>query len=139
MPLLIPRVRYGNPEVRGERGQAVCRGPSAHRLVHPNRQTEMRCCIAIYCEYCCCIAIYREYCCCIAIFCVYSCSRRAGPTRMSRASPPLAGMPSTRTPPFIGDNPGENLKSISHRCYLRQVAFEWELTRKTIYLPLNCL
>ena len=38
-----------------------------------------------------------------------------------------------------GGNPGANLKSISHRCYLREVAFEWELTRETIYLPLGCL
>ena len=38
-----------------------------------------------------------------------------------------------------GDNPGANLRSISHRCYLREVAFEWELTRKNIYLPLGCL
>ena len=27
-----------------------------------------------------------------------------------------------------GGNPGAILKSISHRCYLRQVAFEWGLT-----------
>ena len=27
-------------------------------------------------------------------------------------------------------------KSISHRCYLREVAFDWELTNETIYLPL---
>ena len=26
-----------------------------------------------------------------------------------------------------------------HRCYLREVAFEWELTKETIYLPLGCL
>ena len=36
-------------------------------------------------------------------------------------------------------NPGANLKSISHRCYIREVAFEWELTKETIYLPLDCL
>jgi len=34
-----------------------------------------------------------------------------------------------------GGNPGENLKSISHRCYL-EVAFVWELTKETIVLPL---
>ena len=28
-------------------------------------------------------------------------------------------------------NPGANLNSISHRCYLREVACEWELTEKT--------
>ena len=38
-----------------------------------------------------------------------------------------------------GDNPGANLKSISHRCYLREVAFAWELTKDTIYSPLGCL
>jgi hypothetical protein len=38
-----------------------------------------------------------------------------------------------------GDNPGANLKSISHRCYLRKVAFEWKLTKETIYLPLGHL
>ena len=36
-------------------------------------------------------------------------------------------------------NPGANLKSISYRCYLREVAFEWELTKEIIYLPLGCL
>ena len=36
-------------------------------------------------------------------------------------------------------NPGANLKSISHRCYLREVAFEWKLAEETIYLPLGCL
>ena len=38
-----------------------------------------------------------------------------------------------------GGNPGANLKSISHRCYLREVAFEWKLTKETTYLPLGCL
>ena len=36
-------------------------------------------------------------------------------------------------------NPGANLESIFHRCYLREVAFECELTKETIYLPLGCL
>jgi len=36
-------------------------------------------------------------------------------------------------------NPWANLKSISHRCYLFEVAFEWELTKETIVLPLGCL
>jgi len=47
-------------------------------------------------------------------------------------------LPSGRVvaPSHPGGNPGENLKSISHRCYLREVAFEWELT---LYLPLGCL
>ena len=38
-----------------------------------------------------------------------------------------------------GGTQGANLKSICHRCYLREVAFECELTKKTIYLPLGCL
>jgi len=32
-----------------------------------------------------------------------------------------------------------NFKSISHRCYLFEVAFVWELTKETIDLPLVCL
>ena len=32
-----------------------------------------------------------------------------------------------------------NLKSISHRCQLFDVAFVWELTKETIHLPLGCL
>ena len=38
-----------------------------------------------------------------------------------------------------GGNPGANLKSITHRCYLILVAFVWELTKETIYLPLGYL
>ena len=38
-----------------------------------------------------------------------------------------------------GGNPGANLKSISHRCFLFEVAFLWELTKETIHLPLGCL
>jgi len=38
-----------------------------------------------------------------------------------------------------GGNPGANLKSISHRCYLFEVACVWELTKETIHLPLGCL
>ena len=38
-----------------------------------------------------------------------------------------------------GGNPGANLRSISHRCYLREVVFEWELKKETIYLPQSCL
>jgi len=37
-----------------------------------------------------------------------------------------------------GGNPGANLKSISHRCYLREVAFEWESTKTSIHLLLAC-
>ena len=36
-------------------------------------------------------------------------------------------------------NTGANLKTISHRCCLREVAFEWEFTEETIYLRLGCL
>ena len=32
-----------------------------------------------------------------------------------------------------------NRKSISHRCHLFEVAFVWELTKETIYLPLGCI
>ena len=38
-----------------------------------------------------------------------------------------------------GDNSGANLKSITHRYYLFEVAFVWELTNETIGLPLGCL
>jgi len=38
-----------------------------------------------------------------------------------------------------GGNPGANLKSISYRCYLEEVAFVWALTKETIHLPLGCL
>ena len=38
-----------------------------------------------------------------------------------------------------GGNLGANLKSISHRYYLREVVFEWEFTKETIHLPLGCL
>ena len=44
---------------------------------------------------------------------------------------------------LVGSHPGvelrANLKSISHRCYLFEVAFVWELTKETIDLPLGCL
>ena len=38
-----------------------------------------------------------------------------------------------------GGNPEANLKPISHRCYLQEVRFEWDMTKETIYLPLGCL
>ena len=38
-----------------------------------------------------------------------------------------------------GGNLGANLKSISHRCHPILVTFLWELTTKTINLPLGCL
>ena len=47
------------------------------------------------------------------------------------------------TPPQSPDHPGvelrANLESTSHRCYLEEVAFVWELTKETIVLPLVCL
>ena len=49
---------------------------------------------------------------------------------------PFALNPFTIRP---GCNLGANLKPISHRCYLFEVAFVWELTRETIVLPLGCL
>ena len=38
-----------------------------------------------------------------------------------------------------GGNPETNLKLISHRCYLFEEAFVWELTEETIVLLLGCL
>ena len=54
---------------------------------------------------------------------------------------PDHGTPSVRLSAVVhpGGNPGANLKSISHRCYLFEVAFVWELTNETIVLPLGCL
>jgi hypothetical protein len=34
---------------------------------------------------------------------------------------------------------GQIFKSISHRCYLFEVAFAWELTSETIVLPVGCI
>ena len=48
-------------------------------------------------------------------------------------------MASTESVSHPGGNPGENLKSISHRWYLFEVAFVWELTNDTTHLPLGCL
>ena len=33
----------------------------------------------------------------------------------------------------------ETLKSVSHRCYIFEVAFVWEVTEETIHLPMGCL
>ena len=41
--------------------------------------------------------------------------------------------------PHPGEEMRANLKSISHRCHLFEVAFVWELTKETIHLPLGCL
>jgi len=45
------------------------------------------------------------------------------------------GQAHTRHP---GGNPGANLKSISHRYYVFEVAFVWELTKEIIDLHLGC-
>jgi len=44
-----------------------------------------------------------------------------------------------RTRIHPGGNPGAKFKSISHRCCLREVAIETELTKETIFSPLGCL
>jgi len=37
-----------------------------------------------------------------------------------------------------GGNPGANLQ-LPFKCYLREAAFEWELNKEIIFLPLSCL
>ena len=32
-----------------------------------------------------------------------------------------------------------NLRSVSHKCLLFEVAFVWEMTKETIRLPMGCL
>ena len=55
----------------------------------------------------------------------------------------LTSSPQTRLPLSMrchpGGNPGANLKPISHRCYIRKVAFARELTKEIILLPTGCL
>jgi len=58
--------------------------------------------------------------------------------RQVRFDPKQVGRPYTAAC-HTGGNPGANLKSISHRCHPILVAFVWELTNETIYLPLGCL
>ena len=41
--------------------------------------------------------------------------------------------------PHPGVELREDLKSISHICYLLEVKYVWELTKETIHLPLGCL
>jgi len=57
--------------------------------------------------------------------------------------PPLlslrGGMPRLEQVPQPGVELRANLKSISHRCHLFEVAFVWEMTKETIHLPLGCL
>jgi len=54
---------------------------------------------------------------------------------------PHLARPEGRGAPYL-THPGvelrANLKSISHRCYLFEVAFVWELTEETIHLPMGC-
>ena len=60
--------------------------------------------------------------------------------RCSRPLSTRSRSPSTsRHPPHPGVELRANLKSISHRCHLFEVAFVWELTTETIHLPLGCL
>ena len=63
--------------------------------------------------------------------------------RVPRRAPRLLLLPLPKNPYTLihhpGGSQGVNLKSSSHRCYFREVAFEWELTKETIYLPLGCL
>ena len=58
-----------------------------------------------------------------------------GPRGGWSVGPAREQVPSSRP----GGNPGANGKSISHRCYLREIAFGWELIKETIYLFLGCL
>ena len=58
----------------------------------------------------------------------------AGPDRRPRAPPETAGASI-----HSEGNAGANLKSISHRFCLPEVASEWELIKHTIYLPLGYL
>ena len=72
----------------------------------------------------------------------HTCSRHAAwdPHTPSHPPTPLDSSPLKFTViSHPGGNPGANLKSISQRCYLFEVAFAWELTKETIVLPLGCL
>ena len=60
-------------------------------------------------------------------------TKRQNPTTTST----LSLQPATLNHP--GGNPGTNLNSMSHRYQVRQVAFDWELTKETMYLPQVCL
>jgi len=61
--------------------------------------------------------------------------QRLGQHRPEQAVPPPQG----KTPTHPGGDPGANLKSISHRCYLEEVACVLELTKETIDSSLGCL
>ena len=47
--------------------------------------------------------------------------------------------PPPHPPPPLEATQGQIVESISHTCYLQEVAFEWKLTKETIYLPRGCL
>ena len=63
----------------------------------------------------------------------------APPHAAARSEPAGQSSVSRLATPHPGGNPWANLKSISHRCYLFEIAFVWELTKETIHLPLGCL
>ena len=56
--------------------------------------------------------------------------------RFLRLKETLMDLLLTRHP---GGNPGADLNLITHKCYFREVAFEWELIKETIFLPLGCI
>ena len=65
-------------------------------------------------------------------------------TSLAKSQTPVAPAQALRTPITPSTTrPGvklrANLKSISHRCYLFEVALVWELTKETIVLPRGCL
>ena len=66
-------------------------------------------------------------------------SARRGARGRAQAAHRLACGGQRRSSHHPGSNPGENLKSISHRCHPILVAFVWELSKETIHLPLGCL
>ena len=57
---------------------------------------------------------------------------------LSESQPKPEQLPSQPTP-HPGVELRANLKSISHRCHLFEVAIVWELTKETIHLPLGYL
>jgi len=63
-------------------------------------------------------------------------SRHAAISPSSRICLELNKIPAIST---LEVTQGQILSQISHRCYLSEVAFVWELTKETIVLPLGCL
>ena len=68
-------------------------------------------------------------------------TKRLEGQRIERESQP--GLTPLATRIGLGTHPEvelmANLESISHRCYLFEMVFVWELTKETIHLPLDCL